>query len=265
MSGGNLDGFEAYANQIRNEDCIEGMKHVPSDLVDLVITDPPFGIDFKAKRPNYNRLKNRVLEGYSEVQAEDYFDFSLSWLTEVKRILKKSGSMFIFSGWNHLRDVLNALHQLELEIVNHVIWKYQFGVATKRKFVTSHYHCLYVAKDDKERVFHLDSRYKSDDRTAEGRSLRYRDMEDVWSIKREYWSGDVKTPTKLPYELVKKILDYASNEGDLVLDPFLGSGQVAVIAQMMNRRYLGFEIVPEYFEFALTRLTNRQYRISANH
>ena len=86
-------------------------------------------------------------------------------------------------------------------------------------------------------------------------------MEDVWVIKREYWTGDIKTPTKLPRQLVEKILDYASREGDLVLDPFLGSGQVPVVAQENHRRFLGYEIVPEYFEFASKRLETRSYRI----
>lgn len=238
------------------------MKDVPSEVVDLVITDPPFGIEFKAKRPNYKRSKDLVLEGYAEVEAEDYFEFSLSWLTEVKRIVKNSGSIFIFSGWNNLRELLNAVHEVGLETINHIIWKYQFGVATKRKFVTSHYHCLFLTKDDKSRSFYLDSRFEASARTEEGKSSRYRDLEDVWTINREYWSGDIKTPTKLPLELVSKILNYASKEDDLVMDPFLGSGQVAVVSQMLNRRYLGFEIVPEYFEFASTRLKSRQYRIT---
>ena len=246
-----------------NEDCLSGMQKLPLEVVDLVITDPPFGIDFKAKRANYNRLPGRVLEGYNEVAQEDYLRFSKAWLEEVQRVLKPSGSAFIFSGWNNLKEILIALDAVGLETINHVIWKYQFGVATKRKFVTSHYHCLFVAKNDKARVFYANSRFSQQDRTEEGKSARYQDMEDVWTISREYWTGDIKTPTKLPFELVKKILDYASVEGDLVLDPFIGSGQVAVVAQEFNRRYLGFEIVPEYFEFACQRLNTRSYRISS--
>jgi site-specific DNA-methyltransferase (adenine-specific) len=88
-------------------------------------------------------------------------------------------------------------------------------------------------------------------------------MEDVWEIPREYWHGDKKTPTKLPRALVEKILEYTSDEGDVVLDPFLGSGQVAVVGKMMKRRYVGFEIVDEYFRFAKERLEKDQYRIKS--
>ena len=251
-------------DQIYNEDCIVGMTKLPDGVVDLVITDPPFGIDFNAKQSYYNRASRNVLDGYSEISQSEYASFTNAWIQEVNRVLKPTASAFIISGWNNLRDILNAIELTGLKTVNHIIWKYQFGVLTKRKFVTSHYHCLYVAKDDRLRSFHVDSRYRQDDRTPDDKSARYRDLEDVWIINREYWRGDAKTPTKLPFELVKKILDYASRPGELVLDPFLGSGQVAVVSKILDRRYLGFEIVREYYEFAQKRLKSGTYRISTD-
>lgn len=251
------------ANFIRNVDCVEGMRELPEESIDLIVTDPPFAIDFKAQRSNYNRKGSRVLEGYSEVQADEYLEFTQSWMGEAYRLLKSSGSAFVFSGWNNLKDILNVIDEVGFTTINHIIWKYQFGVATRRKFVSSHYHCLFICKNDKERKFFVDSRYSQDDRIDGGRSLRYRDMEDVWAINREYWTGDIKTPTKLPRELIEKILAYTSEKEDIVLDPFLGSGQVAVVAQMMGRKYIGYEIVPEYFEFAQSRLKEKQYRFRA--
>jgi len=251
-------------NKIFNMDCIEGMKQLPSNSIDLVITDPPFAIDFKAKRSNYNRIQSRVLEGYHEIPKEKYYEFTLQWMREVYRILKESGSMYVFSGWNNLKDILNALDETGFITVNHIIWKYQFGVVTKRKFITSHYHCLYVCKNDKKRKFFSYARFNKVDKKDTGRSLHYEDKEDVWYIKREYWTGDQKTPTKLPAELIKKILLYSSEEGDVVLDPFLGSGQVAVVSKMLKRQYLGFEIVKKYYEFAKERLEKDIYRIKSN-
>jgi site-specific DNA-methyltransferase (adenine-specific) len=127
--------------------------------------------------------------------------------------------------------------------------------------VASHYHCLYACKHDRQRRFYPFARFAKTARDPAGRSLHYRDKEDVWTIKREYWHGDRKTPTKLPRELVEKMLSYSSQEGDVVLDPFLGSGQVAVVAKMMGRRYVGFEIVKPYFEFAAKRLETGRYRL----
>ena len=163
------------------------------------------------------------------------------WMAEAARVLPPAGSMYVFSGWNRLRDILEGLDAAGLTTVNHLIWKYQFGVFTKKKYVTSHYHILFVVKDPKRYTFNKLDHYP----------------EDVWTIQREYWKGKMKTPTKLPREIVRKILLYSSNPGDLVLDPFLGSGTVAVVAQQEGRHFLGFEVVPEYCAFANECLKNR--------
>ena len=248
-------------NKIYNKDCIIGMKTIPDETIDLVVTDPPFAINFKAKKANYNRTASRVLSGYNEINVEDYYKFTNNWMRQVKRVLKKSGSMYVFSGWNNLKDILTALDVNGFTTINHIIWKYQFGVVTAKKFVTSHYHCLFVCKNDKMRKFFPYSRFKKNAKTSDGKSLHYRDKEDVWIIKREYWTGDDKTPTKLPAEIIKKILQYSSEKNDLILDPFLGSGQVAVISKMLGRKYLGFEIIKSYYNFAYKRLEKNVYRL----
>ncbi|GAB4245571.1 MAG: hypothetical protein OHK0028_23570 [Deltaproteobacteria bacterium] len=105
------------------------MRSLPEESVDLVVTDPPFAIDFKAQRTNYNRTGSRVMEGYNEIRASEYGRFTLRWMEGVRRVLKESGSLFIFSGWNNLKDILIAVDELGFTTVNHLIWKYQFGVA----------------------------------------------------------------------------------------------------------------------------------------
>ena len=240
------------------------MKAIPDEKIDLVVTDPPFAINFKAKKANYNRTASRVLSGYNEITKENYYEFTLNWMSQCFRILKESGGMYVFSGWNNLADILNAIEEIGFITVNHIIWKYQFGVVTNRKFVTSHYHCLYICKNDKKRKFFPYERFGKEEKNNQGRSLHYKDKEDVWEIKREYWTGDEKTPTKLPAEIIKKILQYSSEEGDLVFDPFLGSGQTAVVSKLLKRNYIGFEIVKEYFDFISKRLKSNSYRIKSS-
>lgn len=229
-------------NNIYLGSCIELMKELPPQAVDLIITDPPFAIDFKKKKLNYNRKDSNVLDGYNEIQKKDYYNFSLSWIKEAYRVLKNTGSMYIFSGWTNLKDILNAIDVVGFNLINHIIWKYQFGVYTKNKFVTSHYHVLFVSVNPKVWTFNKIEHYP----------------EDVWIIKREYWSGKIKTPTKLPIEIVNKVIKYSSNEGDLILDPFLGSGTVALAAKLLNRNYIGFEIVEDYYKFARERIEKNQ-------
>jgi len=222
-------------------DALTLLPEVPDGTVDLIVTDPPFAIDFKAQRQNYNRTGSNVLEGYREIPEEEYGEFTRRWIAEAERVIAPTGSMYIFSGWNRLRDILEGIDEAGLTTINHLIWKYQFGVFTKKKYVTSHYHILFVVKDPKRYTFNKIDHYP----------------EDVWVINREYWKGRKKTPTKLPAELVKKILCYSSNPGDLVLDPFLGSGTVAVVALQEGRHFLGFEVVPEYCAFARAALSPR--------
>ena len=233
-------------NVIHNEDCRKGLTKLRPGFIDLVITDPPFAIEFQKVGSQYNRKSENVLKGYNEVRQEDYYRFTVEWLRECKRVLSDSGTMFLVSGWTNLRDILNAIEEVQLDTVNHLIWKYQFGVFTKRKFVTSHYHIMFLAKNKKKYVFNKIDHYP----------------EDVLIIKREYWSNKVKTPTRLPEKLVSKLIAYGSNEGDTVLDPFMGSGTTAVCANRMKRRYIGFEIVKDYVEFANNRVQLDDQKLS---
>ncbi len=219
-------------------DALSLLPRVPAGCVDLLVTDPPFAIEFSAQRMNYNRTGSNVLEGYREIAGGDYAGFTLGWMREAFRVLSPRGSIYVFSGWNRLRDVLEGLDEAGFATINHIIWKYQFGVFTRKKYVTSHYHILFAVKDPENYTFHKVEHYP----------------EDVWVINREYWKGKKKTPTKLPMDLVRKILRFSSDSGDLVLDPFLGSGTVALASRELGRHYLGFEVVEEYFRFAMARL-----------
>jgi len=240
----NSDKFKI--NNIYAGNCIDLMQYIPSQTCDLIVTDPPFAIDFKKQKLNYNRKESNVLEGYIEIPKKDYGNFTISWIKQAYRILKNTGSMYVFSGWNNLKDILNAIDLVGFHTINHIIWKYQFGVYTKRRYVTSHYHILFVAVHPKLYKFNKIEKYP----------------EDVWVINREYWSGKFKTPTKLPMQLVKKIILFSSNKGDLIVDPFIGSGTVAVAAKMLNRNFLGFEIAEKYLEFARERINQTNIELS---
>lgn len=225
-------------NKIHHGNCIKFMSEMPKESVDLVVTDPPFAIKFKAKRGNYNRKGSNVLEGYNEIKELDYPKFSKDWIKEAFRVLKPNGAMYVFSGWNNLKDILDALDEVGFTTLNHLIWKYQFGVYCSKKFVTSHYHILYVVKNPKVWTFNKQDQYP----------------EDVLVINREYWTGKIKTPTKLPTALLKKLILCSSNENDIIMDCFMGSGQTAVVSKMLKRRFVGFDMVEDYVNFANERL-----------
>ena len=266
-----MSSITSFINTIYHNDCVEFMPQIPDNSIDLIITDPPFGIGFdrhsiqssfayKSNSNSYRRNKQYVIEGYKEIDPENYLQFSIDWLSESKRILKPTGSLYVFSGWNNLKDLLIAIDTCELTTINHLIWKYQFGVFTKKKYVTSHYHCLFLCKNYNEYTFYPHARFNEEELTFEGNSAHYQDKQDVWEINREFWHNKYKTPTKLPSKLIEKILDYSSVKNNIVFDPFLGSGQVAIVSRSKERKYIGCEIVKAYYEFALERLTTEKFQ-----
>ncbi len=219
---------EDVLDRVLYEDCISGMKRLPGECADLVIADPPFGIDFDGKSGAYNRVGEYVVSGYREVMGS-YDLFTKQWLSELPRLMKHHASAYVFSGWNNLESVLKAARETGLTLINHIIWKYQFGVYTKRRFVTSHYHILLLVKDPEDYFFNKHEHYP----------------QDVWRIRRRYRMGQTKNGTRLPVELVSRCIDFSSGPGDIVFDPFMGNGTTAVAAKSNWRHYIGFEINSE--------------------
>lgn len=239
-----------HGSRFYNEDCISGCRaHLPDGSVDLIVTDPPYGIAGDTLHKHYNRNEAFVIDGYIEVPAAEYGEFSRRWITEAARILRPNGAIYIVSGYTHLYHVLAALRTTELVEVNHIIWKYNFGVFTRAKYVSSHYHILYYEKPGPgKRTFNLTCRYGLQETAPGGGSLNYQDREDVWIINREYKPGQVKNKNELPTALLLKMLQYSSNEGDLVCDPFMGGFSTARVALGLKRRFVGFELSQPAFE-----------------
>ncbi len=210
------------------------------EKADLIFADPPFGIDFKGNMETYNRSPDAL--SYIEVPKEEYPKFIRELVEWCYRNLKDDGSMWLVSGWNNLRWVLDAVEDAGFIQLNHVIWKYQFGVFTRKRFVTSHYHLLLLIKEGGNYTFNKPEHYP----------------EDVWVIKRPYHHGEETAGNELPDELVEKCIRTSSNVGDLVVDPVLGSGTTMKACLKLNRRCIGIEINPE-LERRIKRKLNLGY------
>ena len=238
-----------------NEDCIEGCaRHIADGTLDLIITDPPYGIGGDLLHKHYNRKEEFVLDGYIEVPLEEYAPFSTAWIAQAARVLRPGGSLYIVSGYTNLIHILNALAATPLVEVNHLIWKYNFGVYTSRKYISSHYHILYYVKPGARATFNTHCRFGAGEKDGDGGSLNYADREDVWIINREYKPGKAKNKNELPTALLTKIIQYSSNEGDLVGDLFLGSFSTAKAAIGLNRRAMGFEKSPVAFRHQMEEI-----------
>lgn len=226
-------------HRVYNQSCIEGMReHVADESVDLVFTDPPYGIDGDELDVHYNRDESKVVPGYIDVPLSQYAQFSMDWIRECERVLRPGGSMYIVSGYTNLHHILNALHSTSLVEINHVIAQYSFGVSTKNKFVSSHYHVLFWAKPDrgqKKRTFNSNWKY-TDQKDS------YHDRLTVQNMPRDYKPGQVRNKNQLSEDFIEKFIKYSSNRGDTVLDCFGGGLTTGRTALRWGRNFVGFEL-----------------------
>lgn len=232
---------------IENDDALQFVKKIDNHSIQCIICDPPFGIQEETFDKHYARDEENVVEGYHPAPCsnEEYYKWACSWIHEFPRILKTTGSGYIICGWNHVCDIEKAIRDAPepgLSVVNHIIWKYNFGVYTKKKFVSSHYHILRVAITNHTPVFYNLAFYDESEKDKEGRSLQYMDMEDVWYIKKEYTYRQNKNVNKLPTALIEKIVRYSTKYHDIVCDLFLGNFTTAYVGRSLGRRVIGCEI-----------------------
>jgi site-specific DNA-methyltransferase (adenine-specific) len=225
--------------KVYNENCIQGMRnYVLDNSIDLIFTDPPYGIDGDNLDVHYNRDESVVVPGYIDVPLSQYAQFSVDWIKECERVLRPGGSMYIVSGYTNLHHILNALHSTSLIEINHLIAQYSFGVSTKNKFVSSHYHILFWQKPDKgnqKRTFNSNWKY-TDQKDS------YHDRLSVQHMPRQYKPGQIKNKNELSEDFIQKFIMYSSNRGDTVLDCFGGGLTTGRTALKYGRNFIGFEL-----------------------
>jgi site-specific DNA-methyltransferase (adenine-specific) len=228
---------------------------LPNESVDTIITDCPFAIENgKPETLNYNRDSVNVMEGYHEIALADYALFSNQWIQKAYSKLTKHGTLIIVSSWSNQRDILNAINENNFYLQNEIIWRYNFGLFTKRKFVSSHYKIFFCSKHKTKFTFNKPIWYCEDIMTTE-----YDEKMEIFEIPREYWKGLIKTPNKLPKELVEMLVFIFSNPDDIVLDCFSGSGTILKVGSYMGRYVLAFEIVKTFADFSNFRLAELNY------
>lgn len=241
--------------KVYNQDCISGMReHVADGSVDLIFTDPPYGIEGDKLDAHYHRDESNVVPGYVEVPLETYGEFSKEWISESARCLRPGGSIYIVSGYTNLHHVLNALHSTDLQEINHIIAQYSFGVNTKNKFVSSHYHVLFWQKPDKgtkKRTFNSNV-YFTDNKDS------YHDRLTIQNLPRDYKPGQIKNKNQLSETFIEKFIMYSSNRGDTVMDPFCGGFTTARTALRFGRNFVGFEMNKNAYDVFLPTLDEVQ-------
>ncbi|MGV3484075.1 MAG: DNA-methyltransferase [Planctomycetaceae bacterium] len=258
-----------FLGKIHHQDCIEGMRQLPSGSVDLAFADPPFNIGF-----SYDEYDDRL-------EDAKYLDWSAQWMSEVHRVLKDDGAFWLAIGDEYAAELKVEAKKLGFHMRNWVIWYYTFGVHCRLKFTRSHAHLFYFLKDPKQFKFNSaeiavpSARqlvYADKRANPEGRSpddtwiLRPQDCrdgfqgdEDTWYVPRV--AGTFKERAgfhgcQMPEQLLGRIIRACTDEGDVVFDPFSGSSTTLTVAKKLRRKFFGFELSREYVERGTARLRN---------
>jgi site-specific DNA-methyltransferase (adenine-specific) len=251
---------------ILSGDCLELLAGLPEACVDLAFADPPFNIGYEYDHYDDRRAK------------ADYLAWTDKWLTAVRRVLKPTGSFYVAIGDEFAAEIKVRLDALGLSLRNWIIWHYTFGVNCTRKFNRSHAHIFYYVVDPRHFTFN-----DAAVRVPSARQTTYADRranpkgklpDDTWVLRpqederffgpqTDTWyvarvCGTFKEridhPCQMPEAVLERIIHVSSRAGDLVLDPFAGSGTTLAVAKRLGRHYLGMETSSDYADRTRRRL-----------
>ena len=238
-------------NNIVAGDCVEVLRRLKEPLADLIFADPPFNIGYK-----YDVYKDRR-------KYDEYHRWTEKWMAACYGVLKPTGSMWVAIGDDYAAEVRIIARRLGLNLRNWIVWHYTFGQNTQHKFARSHTHLFYWTKDPKEFTFN-----DMAVRIPSARQTTYADKranpkgklpDDVWSFSRVCGTFHERVqwhPCQMPEKVLERIVEVSSDPGDLVLDPFSGSGTTCVVAARLGRVYFGIDISEQYVRLSLERIAD---------
>ena len=247
-------------------DSLSRLSELPVGSVDLAFADPPFNIGYE-------------YDVYQDSRGKaDYLTWTEKWLAGVTRVLKPTGSFFVAIGDEYAAEMKVRMDAAGLHLRNWIVWHYTFGVSCTKKFNRSHAHIFYYVVDPKRCTFNPNAV-----RVPSARQTTYADRranpvgklpDDTWYLRPqesdEHFAADSDSwhlsrvcgtfrertghPCQMPEAVLERIVKVASNPGDVVLDPFAGSGTTLAVAKRLRRQFLGIELSEDYAEAVRDRL-----------
>ena len=244
---------------IINADTLTALEHLPNGFANLIIADPP-----------YNLQRNFGGNKFSAMSSTQYEDYLRSWFYTLCDKLAPNGSLYMCGDWRCSSSMQRVIEE-RLTILNRITWQREKGRGASRNWKNSMEDIWFAVKNPKDYYFDIESvkqrrkvlaPYRQNglpkdwEDTSEGK-FRTTHPSNFWDdITVPFWSMYENTdhPTQKPEKLIAKLILASSREGDMVFDPFLGSGTTAVVAKKLNRRYCGIELNPDYCLLAAKRL-----------
>ena len=257
-SENDVSAIDSPKNITINGDTEKILPLLPKEYFDLIIVDPP-----------YNLYKNFHGDLFSKMSHGDYSEYTRSWLEKVAPLLKTGGSIYVCCDWRSSAVIGMVLNEF-FTVQNRITWQREKGRGAERNWKNGLEDIWFATKGDKYK-FNLDkvkirrrvlATYRENgvakdwEKSSEG---AYRDTcpSNFWDdITVPFWSMPENTdhPTQKPEKLIAKLILASSDEGDMILDPFLGSGTTSVVAKKLGRGYVGIEKNPTYCSWAEERL-----------
>jgi len=225
-------------------DSLVELRKIATNSVDLIIADPPYnlGKDYGATKDN--------------LDFNEYLDFSLSWLQESHRVLKDTGTIYVFMGIRFISYIYNILEKdLGMNLNNWICWHYTQGIGRTKGFSPRHDDILMFSKTPQAK-FNLDAIRIPQKYYRQRNNMRGANPGDVWLFSHVHYCNENRQnhPTQKPEGLIERMVLASSDEDDLVLDPFCGSGTTLRVCQQLKRKSIGIEINENYVKQTIQRL-----------
>ncbi len=244
-------------NRILVGDCLDELRRIPDRSVDLVFADPPYNLQLATEllRPNNTRVDG-VDDAWDKFASfEEYDCFTRAWLAECRRILKPDGALWLIGSYHNVFRLGAALQDIGFWILNDVVWRKANPMPNfrGRRFTNAHETMIWAARDQKSRyTFNYESLKASNDDLQMRSDWLFPICSGPERLKDD--GGRKAHPTQKPEALLHRILLATTSPGDIVLDPFFGTGTTGAVAQRLGRRWIGIERDPDYAKAAEERI-----------
>ncbi|MBN1364078.1 MAG: site-specific DNA-methyltransferase [Syntrophaceae bacterium] len=254
-------------NHVYIGDCITVLNSdIKAKSVNLIFADPPYNLSGNGLKWEGNKTGGdwyMMNEDWDKMTDPEYLQFTKRWLEGSKRVLKDNGSIYISCTYHNVAEIMIVLKQLGFKINNVITWQKTNAMPnmTKRVFTHSAEFVVWAVKGKKWIFNYEDLKQINPEKQKDG---SIKQMRDVWPMPlvqgKERLRGDngrALHPTQKPEEMLKRIITASSDKGDVILDPFLGSGTTAVIAKKLGRKWVGIEKEKKYVNIAMKRIEKR--------
>lgn len=249
-------GLSEWLDEVHEGDCVELMQRLPAESVDLIFADPPYNLQLSHElfRPNMTRV-DAVNDDWDRFDSfEAYDEFSRSWLSECHRLLRPDGCLWAIGTYHNVYRLGNIMQDLGYWILNDVVWIKTNPMPNFRgvRFTNAHETLLWAATAQSAKYTFNHHAMKG---LNEGLQMRSDWRLPICSGKeRIKIDGRKAHTTQKPEALLYRVLLASSNPGDVVLDPFFGTGTTGAVAKRLHRRWIGIERDPTYVQLARQRI-----------